>query len=120
MDRRLLIIISTVVRTIYFDACIAYKPVKFMITKIDSRVNLVFNTLNLVSCFLETRPLFLQVRVVRLFLKVRVNLYLVFIIFVDYYRFVLFQSCNKLQVLNTLSSLGSLGGESKVSIFFLE
>ena len=79
MDRRLLIIISAVVRTIYFDACIAYKPVKFMIAKIDARVNLVFNTLNLVSCFLETGPLFLQIGIVRLFLKVRINLYLVFL-----------------------------------------
>ena len=120
MDRRLLIIISAVVRTIYFYACIAYESVKFMIAKTDAGVNLVFNTLDLVWCFLETRPLLLQVGVVRLFLEIRIDLNLVLFIFVDYNRFVLFHFCNKLQILDTLSGLSSLGCESKVSIFSLE
>ena len=56
----------------------------------------------------------------KLFLEVRVDLYLVFFIFVDYNWFVLFHFCNKLQVLYTLSGLSGLGSESKISIIFLE
>ena len=59
MDRRLHLIISAVVRTIYLDACVAYKSVKFLIAKTDAGVNLVFNTLDLFGCFLETRSLLL-------------------------------------------------------------
>lgn len=56
----------------------------------------------------------------RLFLEVRIDLNLVFFIFVDYNWFVLFHFCNKLQVLYTLSGLSGLGSESKISIIFLE